>query len=357
MRILVLAGDLDRPEVAIFQGLAQKGAQIHVVGALSETPQKNLVRSGISVTQFAFRSRFDIAGMRLIRRLIAREGCDVIYAVSNRALSTCVLGTLGLKVPIAAYRGTVGHISWFDPSSWFTYLNSKVSSIVCVSSAVEEYLAGVGIPRARLITIYKGHDPEWYRSQPIPRASIGVPDEAFVVGCTAVMRAVKGIDDLLEAVALLVPEIPSLHVVLVGSIKDPDIQRRVDAFPYPQRLHLTGYRDDATAFATLYDVVVLASKSREGFPKSVIEAMAQGVPAVLTAVGGMPELVNHGTAGLLVEPSNPAMLAEAIRTLYADPQLRRTMGEKARDLIRSTFHVSTTVERMFKEFSRLAARP
>jgi glycosyltransferase involved in cell wall biosynthesis len=85
--------------------------------------------------------------------------------------------------------------------------------------------------------------------------------------------------------------------------------------------------------------------------------MAQGVPAVLTAVGGMPELVNHGTAGLLVEPSNPAMLAEAIRTLYADPQLRRTMGEKARDLIRSTFHVSTTVERMFKEFSRLATIP
>jgi glycosyltransferase involved in cell wall biosynthesis len=169
------------------------------------------------------------------------------------------------------------------------------------------------------------------------------------------MRAVKGIDDLLAATAILLNEIPSLHLLLVGSIKDRDIEDAIADFPDRSRIHLTGFRKDATELARLADVTVMASKNREGFPKSVIEAMSQGVPAIVTAVGGMPELVGNGSAGMLVEPNNPTSLAEGIRTLYRDSELRQELGISGARRIATVFNIEQTIERTYGVFSELLA--
>jgi glycosyltransferase involved in cell wall biosynthesis len=356
MRILALATTLDRPEAAIFAGLHRMGTYVHVVGTPSAEHRATLEEAGVPITQFSFRNRLDIGGMLLLRRLTRTLSIDVVYALSNRALSAAVIALWNRPVKIAAYRGTVGHISWFDPSCWVTYLNPRVSKILCVSKAVEEYLASVGIPRERTTTIYKGHDIEWYRSTPPERSEFGIPKDAFVVGCTAVMRAVKGIDDLVNAVALLRSKLPNLHLLLIGSIKDPDIKHHIEQFPEPDRIHLTGFRDDATRLATLADVVVMASKNREGFPKSVIEAMSQGVPAIVTAVGGMPELVDHGNAGLMVAPMEPSSIADAISLLHNDPELRVRLGKAAQERIATAFNINHTTAKMHAVFAELTSQ-
>jgi glycosyltransferase involved in cell wall biosynthesis len=358
MRVLALATVLDRPEAAIFSGLASMGAKIHVVGTPAPQHRLTLGQAGIPITEYQFKHRFDLAGMKLIRKLVRKEQIDIVYALSNRALSAAVIALYRSPVKIVAYRGTVGHISWLDPSSWFTYLNPRLSKTLCVSKAVENYLLHVGVPQSRLTMIYKGHDPAWYAvTDPPSRVDFKIPDDAIVVGCTAVMRAVKGVDDLLDAVALVVEKLPKLHLLLIGSIKDPDIEKKVKLFPRPERLHLTGFREDATALATLADITVMASKSREGFPKSVIEAMSQGVPAIVTAVGGMPELVGHGSAGALVEPNNPESLAAAITKLYNDSELRAKFGALGKQRIETVFNIRETVARTYEEFSALISKP
>jgi glycosyltransferase involved in cell wall biosynthesis len=315
-----------------------------------------LEQAGIPIIDFEFKTRFDVSGMRRLRSVVRDHQIDLVYALSNRALSSAVIGLFRVPVRIVAYRGTVGHISWFDPSSWFTYLSPRVQKILCVSGAVEQYLAGVGIPKSRLITIYKGHDPRWYQTSVTPsRSEFNIPEDAFVVSCTAVMRAVKGVDDLIAAVTLLLQEIPSLHLLLIGSIKDRDIEQAIANFPEKHRLHLTGFRDDATQLARLADVTVMASKNREGFPKSVIEAMSQGVPALVTAVGGMPELVGHGSAGLLVEPNNPQSIAHGIRRLCNDRDARLALGRAGAERIATVFNVEQTIERTYEVFSELLA--
>lgn len=354
MRILALTPTPDRPESEILAGLARRGAHVHVVGSPAKLQREILSSAGVTITEYVFRNRFDVRGMRLVRALVREEKYNIVYALTNRALSTAVVGLAGIKVKIVAYRGTVGHLSWFDPSCWFTYLNPKVRMILCVSQAVERYMRTRGISQDRLSLVYKGHDVRWYESPPVDRSQFNIPNDAFVVGCTAVMRGVKGIDDLLAATAMLLARIPRLHVLLIGSVKDPEIQKHIDNFPERHRLHLLGFRDDATRLQRLADVTVMASKSREGFPKSIIEAMSQGVPPIVTAVGGMPELVGHGEAGLMVEPINPASLANGIETLYRDPDLRNSLAVAARRRIAETFNIVdsiTQVERIFQELT------
>ena len=154
MRILALTTSLDRPEAAIFAGLARRGASVIVMGTPAPEHRRTLEAAGIPIIDFEFKNRFDISGMRRLRRVVGDHQIDLVYALSNRALSSAVIGLFRVPVQIVAYRGTVGHISWLDPSSWFTYLNPRIQKILCVSGAVEQYLAGVGIPPSRLITIY-----------------------------------------------------------------------------------------------------------------------------------------------------------------------------------------------------------
>lgn len=353
MKILVLGTNVDKPEAYLLCGLQKRGASLHYVGTPIPEHRALMEQAGITITEFSFAHRFDLKGIRLIRRIVRDEKIDLIYALSNRSLSCSVIGLVGNPLPIATYRGTVGHLSWFDPTSWLTYLNPKVKKILCVSQAVERYLLEMKVKSEKVTTIYKGHDVAWYQTTPPPRPSIGLPEDAFVVGCTAMMRPVKGVDVLLKAVSSLLPELPKLNLLLVGGIKDPEIERLIERFPDRTRLHLTGYSTDAARLARLSDVVVMASKTREGFPKSIIEAMAQGVPAIVTAVGGMPELVGHGSAGMMIPPNDIDALAGAIRNAYHDRAKLRELGMLGQQRIAEVFTINKTIERTYEEFSTL----
>lgn len=353
MRVLVIGTTIDKPEAHIFHGLLARGVYIHFLGTPLPEHQALIEGAGASVTHHNFAHRFDLKGISLIRKIVREDAIDLIYALSNRGLSCTVLGLMTSPIPIATYRGTVGHLSWLDPSAWLTFLNPKVKKILCVSEAVAQYLRDIKVREDKIVTIYKGHDIAWYKSTPPPRSSLGLPDDAFVVGCTAMMRPVKGVDILIEAVSSLLQELPKLHLVLIGGIKDPVIEKLIASFPSKDRLHLTGFRKDATQLATLCDATVMASKTREGFPKSVIEAMAQGVPAIVSDVGGMPELVGRGSAGIVVPPSNVPELAHAIRTLYNDRERARELGRLGQQRINDVFNVNTTIEKMHGVFSDL----
>jgi glycosyltransferase involved in cell wall biosynthesis len=353
MRVLALATTIDKPEAYIFAGLAQAGVKVFVIATPIPEHRALLTQAGVEIFEYAFSNRFDLKGIQLIRRIVKDHRIDVIYALSNRGLSCSVLGLMNREIPIMAYRGTVGHLSRLDPTSWLTYLNPKVKKIMCVSQAVQQYLLDLGISADKAVLVYKGHDTAWYQTAPPPRASLGIPEDAFVVGCTAVMRPVKGVDILIEAVTSLLKELPQMHLLLIGSIKDPAIEKLIASFPDPSRLHLTGYRTDATQLARISDVVVMASKTREGFPKSIIEAMSQGVPAIVTQVGGMPELVGHGSAGVMIPPSDAPALAAAIRKLYNDPGQTNALGLLGQTRIREVFNINTTIQKTFETIKSL----
>lgn len=357
MRLLVVAGGFDRSELALHSALRESGIDVAVMCSPSAPRVAALASAGVPVIPLVLRHRLDVRAVRAVRRQIRAQRPHVIYAPTNRGLSVSLLASRGCGVLRVAYRGTMGHLSRLDPASWLTYLNPGLDSIVCVSDAVRGYLLSMGIPARRLITIYKGHDPAWYDAPPageVELRRLGIPRGAFVAGFTGCMRPVKGVPVLLEACRHLPPS-PPIHILLVGEVRDARVRRMAKRPDIAARVHFAGYREDAVALTGACDVFVMPSVAREGLPRGVIEAMAQGLPAVVSAVGGMTELVQDGLQGRVVPPRDPRALASALAALAADPVLRRECGARARARIAEHFNIRATVEQMRTLFTGLAA--
>ena len=341
VRVLAVTTRLDRPESQLLIGLARAGVALEVICDPKSPYISDLTSAGVAVSLLSLDSRLDYAAVRAISWKVRKLNIQVVHAFSNRALSNIIFATYGMKVKRIAYRGTVGNVSRLNPGSWLNYLNPGVDRIVCVSEAVKQYFQTLKLPEKKLVTIYKGHDTAWY---PKPPRNIleefGFPLESFIVGCAANMRPLKGIDVLIRAAEYIKGPVQFL---LIGEVRDKNIFRLVERSS--ASIHLTGYRPDATMLLGACDLAVMPSLRREGLPKAMIEAMAQAVPAVVTDVGGMPELVRDGKDGLVVPPGDPIALAKAIEAIMMNPIRCLEMGKSAREQIETVFSLNRTVNK------------
>jgi glycosyltransferase involved in cell wall biosynthesis len=190
----------------------------------------------------------------------------------------------------------------------------------------------------------------------VERSELGVPPSAFAVCCVANWRPRKGIEVLVEAFRRLPAEAP-IHLILVGDMRDRNLRRSIETHPRRDRIRLLGIRTDAPSVAAACDVAVLPALKREGLAKTVIEAMAYGIPPIVTDVGGNPELVENGVSGIVVPPSDPTALADAILRLDRDRRLAHELGERARLRIAERFSIRTTIERTAGLYRELVRRP
>ena len=353
IKVLLVAGVGERPEAHLFPELAARGIQVDLLCDTTSPYFKPLQAAGFPMTHLSLKARLDLQAMRLIRQRLKAGAHDILHAFNGRALSNGLLAATGLPVRRIGYCGTMGHLHRLDPSAYLSILNPSVDRIVCLSQAVKRYLRSRGLPEDRLVQIYKGHDPAWFSA--LPRAALGefgVPGEALVIGCTANTRPIKGVPVLLEAIRALAPELP-VHLLLVGQQKDDALRPLLATALLRERVHLTGFRMDAPELMGACDLFVMPTLRNEGLSKAVMEAMCMGVPPLVTAVGGMVELVDNGKTGMIVPPNDAAALAQAIRQYARDPSLRRQHGEAAKARIRSHFAFTPMVNQTIALYASL----
>jgi L-malate glycosyltransferase len=158
----------------------------------------------------------------------------------------------------------------------------------------------------------------------VTRESVGITDQAFVVGTVGRLTPIKGIEYLLQGVSLLVHEqtVPLIQVVIVGiGPLRTELERLAQRLGISERVRFMGERQDVPSLLGLFDIFVMPSL-HEGIPMALLEALAAGCPVVASAVGGVPEVVRDGKDGMLVPSKDPAAIAEAIQALHASQPLR-----------------------------------
>jgi phosphatidylinositol alpha-1,6-mannosyltransferase len=169
-------------------------------------------------------------------------------------------------------------------------------------------------------------------------------------------------DVLIEAAGRLAPSYPDLVVAIGGDGRErAHLERLAARSPADVRVLGRVSDEDRTALLGAADVFVMACRNRwagleqEGFGIVFLEAAAAGVPQVAGGSGGAAEAVLDGTTGLVVaDPSDPGAVAEAVRTLLADPVRRRRMGRAARSRVQESFDTDVLASRLAEALAGVA---
>jgi len=163
---------------------------------------------------------------------------------------------------------------------------------------------------------------------------------------------------LLQAIALLKKSLPGIEVHLAGNIKDPGYYRKLKKFSQENNLativKFIGGKTRTEVMQELAEAAIMVLSSRqETLPMSIAEAMAAGKPVIATRVGGVPEMVEEGETGFLVTPGDWRDLAEKIYFLLKNKDLRRKMGEKAREKATALYHPTTIARKTLKVYEAI----
>lgn len=231
-----------------------------------------------------------------------------------------------------------------------------VDAIVVNSAAAAGELAGrFGVAESKIRNVGVGTDlKKIAAARPAEeiRRELNL-GESKLVGVVAKLSPVKGHVHFLEAAAFISRAYGDVRFLVVGDGPERARLKRMAAdVGLFGKAHFLGVRDDVPSLLGAMDVLVLSSLS-EGSPNVVLEGMAAGVPIVATRVGGIPELVEDGVSGLLVDPGDGSALSSAVLALLSDPDRARTMGERGRVKAVEQYDIGRVVASMEDVFSEL----
>jgi glycosyltransferase involved in cell wall biosynthesis len=238
------------------------------------------------------------------------------------------------------------------------WLMRGTDAVVASAAAVREfYVDQIGADRAKVEVIYNAVD--WSQlqtslSRDETRASLSIPAAAPVAGIVGRLTEQKAHRVLFEAMARQ-SSLANLHLVVTGDgeLRD-DLRRRVESLGLSPRVHFTGIRRDVGNVLAALDIFVMPSLW-EGLPLALVHAMGAGLPVVASAVAGVPEVVQHGETGILVQPGDVDGLAAALERLVHDPAERARLGLAARDYVRPRFGVDGFIGSTTALYDRLLA--
>ena len=216
----------------------------------------------------------------------------------------------------------------------FCALANRVGRLIAVSQAAAQSLLKLGVPSNKVVVIYNGIDDP-AAAEPI-RQENEVPD----IGIVGQIGSWKGHEDLLDAFQMLLQTQPSAQLHIFGraaSTYEAFLRSRAHDLGVNSRVVWRGFVEDHSKIYVGLSTLVVPSRSEDTLPTSAIEAGFFGVPVVASRRGGLPEIVQDRVTGLLFETGNVQQLAQHLRTLLSDAELRNNMGRKARERATSLF--------------------
>lgn len=240
-----------------------------------------------------------------------------------------------LDTPFIAHRRASHKISR-SPLSLMKYYSPRLKALVCPSHHVAEMVTEV-VHRPDIINvIYSSIDPSvfmMHQRQGILRKELGIDEDTLLLGTLGVLRARKDLPCLIQIADIMINQGVKTHFVIIGEGPLLDQTKQlVESLGLHNHVSLLGYRRDVAAILPDLDIFVLTSKE-EGFSTAVLESFAVGVPVVVSAVGGLTEIVEEDISGLLARPGHAKEFVDNILRLKDNPLLRTKLVNNAHMLL------------------------
>lgn len=295
------------------------------------------------ISLFLFLIQWPFILVNLMRHLRRYKQTQKIQAIICLSLTEKVLVTpwahaMGLRVlwieHLQLERSLLS-----SPLRWLYVWWSKYATVVTVVDAVKQQLMQLGVDERQINVIYNGVDAtQW---TPLPSTTpLETSYELLYVGRLA---PEKGIDDLIDAVALLKQQIPDVYLNIVGEGSErAALEKRVQEKQLTDVISFAGFQNDIRPWMQHAHVCILPSRRRETFGIIIAEALASEKPVVVTRMGGVPEVV--GDCGWIVEPNHPKQLAAALTAVYQQYPEALTKAKQGRLRVLQLFSEDRMIE-------------
>lgn len=213
---------------------------------------------------------------------------------------------------------------------------------IVVSKYLKKQLVKSGLPTSKIAVVYNGSD------FPAPNAR---PHKRLVIGSVGRLHPVKGYDLLIKAFALIDNKRLRLKIAGVGEELD-NLKDLAKNLGISERVEFVGFQKDIYKFLDTVDVYVQSSLS-EGFGLSVVEAMSQSLPVVVTPAGSLVEIVDDGRTGIVSKDFSPQSIADSITKLVSNYEFSKQMGENARESVVKNFDIKNWAENTAKVYKEI----
>ena len=284
-----------------------------------------------------------------LRECVKKYQIDLVYSPGSSGLSNALFATIGTKARNIGYRGTQAKVKRGDFTYYLGILNPRVSHIICETEDISDYLSDGYVRPDRLSVILKPYDVEWVKEACLcPKQVEEIPEGAvtcvYIGSCKK--RPFKGLTCLLQAFHQI--EDKNVHLLFIGDYDQSDWELAKKG-PSSGRIHFMGQQYDAVNYLPNRDIFILPS-IRDASPRVVREAMACGLPCIVSDIPGARDLVVNGETGILFPAGDSESLALAINYLLAHKEERVLMGKAGKDRVETSFRVDDYVRNFEKLF-------
>jgi glycosyltransferase involved in cell wall biosynthesis len=300
----------------------------------------------LPVATVKMRGNFDPLAVGRLWSLIHRHSVDIVHTHSSA--DSWMASTAARLSPRRPKVVRTRHLNAsFNVRQIYTLMADRV---VTVGGATREYMIREkGIPADRVITIPTGVDLSVFDPERVPgdlREELGIPAGAPVFGTVSVFRRLKGHQYLLEATGEILRAVPEAKLLLAGEgPQEKNIRNQIEELGIGRAIFLAGFRDDIPKILNTIDVFVFPSL-QEALGTAILEALAMRKAVVASRVGGIPEIVEEGKTGFLVDPGKPAAIAEKVILLLKNPGLRRELGDRGRRFVEAQYDNRLMIRRL-----------
>jgi glycosyltransferase involved in cell wall biosynthesis len=332
----------------VVEGLRDRGHDVHLID-WNNNSEREYQHS------IAPRSRFFIDPVRTLRRAVSvgdAIGADVIVSKTRKTYVPGVFAARRLNVPHVVHVGSSpggtgsGLSDQIERRSVITRLKAPHDGYFVVCNAISDELVQLGLRRDQIFDVRNAVDTERFNPDSIPieldeqyQKQFDTSSDRLLLGFVGGLQPYKGLDDLAVALDDIKAE---CHLVIAGD--GPERTRLERAFGDRATFLGAVPYEQIPAFYHQIDTLLLPSHT-EGLPRVVLEAQATATPLIATRVGGLPEVVEDGETGLLVDPRSPEQLATAIDKLSSNAALRSHLGENGRRAVVESYRWETMYER------------
>jgi glycosyltransferase involved in cell wall biosynthesis len=279
------------------------------------------------------RSKFDMRAIAEHVRAVRAIRPDILHVNLDNPWTSqygLLAGVLTRTPTVAVIHGRTP--PWRRRQQWLVRVVARgVRAYVCVSRDSARYAESLlGLRPGSVRVIHNGTVVTAGAAPPVPAGEVRI-------GAVGRLSPEKGLEVLVEALR----SVPQCRLVIVGEGPErATLEELVHALGLDDRVEFAGWVDPPWTATWSFDALAMPS-FMEGFPLVIVEAMLAGIPVVASAVGGIPEIVVEGETGLLVAPNDAGALADALRRIADDPELREKMAARCRSVALAQFTAQT----------------